>query len=398
MSFMDLLLEYTKDFESPTSFWRWSGYATIAAVLRDNIYRLQGGERIYPNIYVLLLAASGVHRKGRPSNLGGDLVTAVNNTKIIRGRTSIQAVIDDLANVETDRRTGIPKRGGSCIMCAEELAAFFVQSMESVGILTDLYDSSGKKQYVSRLVGSGKKTIDNVCVTMLAASNETMLKEVYTSSAIKGGLLARTFLVTPNEIRKRNALMEDEGDRYDKKHLIASLMELAKLKGEVKFDDAAKQEYTEWYLSWGDVCARHNDETGVMARIHTGIVKLAIVKGIDRNRDLIVEREDVEAAIAECLGLIPNYTQFVMGQGKGSIADGGRAFIDSLKMSRGYRMTQKEMLYTNWGHFDLEQLGKIVSTFETAGFIKTICNCDATIEYMLTAKALEKFGIKETIQ
>ncbi len=95
-NFLELYLKYTEGFESPTSFFRWSAIATVAATLRDNCYRKMGGDddRLYPNLYVLTLADSSMHRKAKPTGIAGDLVAAVGNTKLVRGRTSIQALLD----------------------------------------------------------------------------------------------------------------------------------------------------------------------------------------------------------------------------------------------------------------------------------------------------------------
>ena len=58
MPFVEDYVSFFKDYESPTSFWKWSAYAAIAAVLRDSIFLQQGDLVTYPNIFVLLLAQS----------------------------------------------------------------------------------------------------------------------------------------------------------------------------------------------------------------------------------------------------------------------------------------------------------------------------------------------------
>ena len=183
---MSDFLEHTKIYESPTSFWKWAAYASIAAVLRDNVYRKQGDITTYPNIYVLFLAQSGA-RKGAPISLAQSLIQKVNNTKIISGRTSIQAIIDELAHTETNSKTGKLVKGGSAILIAGELAAGIVGDTAAVGILTDIYDL--KTDFKHHLRSTGRFKIDRIVFNMLAASNADLLKEVYTQSAVSGGLL-----------------------------------------------------------------------------------------------------------------------------------------------------------------------------------------------------------------
>ena len=196
MGFIKLLLEHTKPYESPESFWKWSAYCTIAAIMRDSCYIRQGDSNLYPNVYVLLLADSAVHRKGNPVRFCEKLTGKIANTKVISGRTSIQAILDELARGETHPKTGKTIKGGSSLFSAAELSAGIVNDPEAIKILTDIYDF--KEEYTSRLRGTGTFHIKNICFTMMAASNESLLVDLYDEKARTGGLLGRTFLVKPN--------------------------------------------------------------------------------------------------------------------------------------------------------------------------------------------------------
>ena len=162
MSFTTTFLDYTKELETPSSFFRWGSYAIIGAILRDNVYLpYPDKERpLYPNIFVILMAKSATHRKDTPVAFAEDLVSAIANTKVIAGRASIEAILDELAGQETNPATGKILAGGSCILCERELAAGFVASDSLVPILTDLY--TYRKEFVSRLRGMGKFKVKNL--------------------------------------------------------------------------------------------------------------------------------------------------------------------------------------------------------------------------------------------
>lgn len=49
MDFVQNFIEFHKEYESPTSFWKWAGYATVAAALRSKVYYKHGVGKIYPN-------------------------------------------------------------------------------------------------------------------------------------------------------------------------------------------------------------------------------------------------------------------------------------------------------------------------------------------------------------
>lgn len=389
-NFIQQFLEFTTEYESPGSFFKWSAYSIVAAVLRNNVYLTEGYRIICPNIYVLLLATSAMHRKSVPVGLAGDLVGEIRNTKIIRGRTSIQAVLDDLAGIETDRRTGQPIRGGSCILCAEELASFIVQSPETVPILTDIYDY--RKEWDSRLRG-GKFKIQDMCVSLIAASNEIHFKEVYNQLAIYGGLLGRTFLVKPNEFRKGNSLIKQEKEKYDIKPLIDKLREISKLKGEMIFSEDATIEFDCWYNSWRETCKTSSDKSGIVGRIHTGVKKIAMINAAQRN-ELVINKDDILGAIDECLELLPNYDAFIMSSGKSSNAETASILINELWETAHKQLSRKEILYRHFMNFDAKILDEVIVTLEQAGMIQQVIN-NGGAEYRLTSRALEYFHKKK---
>lgn len=397
MSFVKSFLEFTKDYESPTSFFKWSAYAILSATIRDNLI-LDEGHRIFaPNLYVLLLATSAMHRKSMPVGLAGDLLAELRNTKLIRGRTSIQAVLDDLAGIETDKKTGQPIRGGSCLLCAEELASFIVNSPEAIDILTDIYDY--RKEWDSRLRGSGKFKITNLCVTMLAASNEAMLKDIYLEKAIYGGLLRRTCFIKPNEYRKGNSLIKKEAGRYDISSLVQQLKDISKLKGELTFVEAAEREYDFWYLGrdglggWREMCREREDRTGILSGVHTIIKKIAIILAVNECSKTI-EKRHVEEAINEGLNILPNYDNFVFGSGKSPKAEVAALLLEELYKAPRNQIPRREFLFRHFMDVDGKDLDDLIITLEQAEMIKSVVELDGT-SYRLTSKALDKFNSKK---
>jgi len=139
LTFLESYLEHTRIYESPTSFWLWSGYSTIAATLRDSVWLSQGDGKLFPNIYVLLLAGSG-QRKGKPVDLANKLMNDLAHIKVIAGRSSIQAILIELSRTESSTHGKIIK-GGSAIFYAPELTAAIVADPAAVGVLTDIYES-----------------------------------------------------------------------------------------------------------------------------------------------------------------------------------------------------------------------------------------------------------------
>jgi hypothetical protein len=386
MNFINAYLSYTDELESPGSFFLWSAYAAVSATLRDNCYLNLGSMNLYPNIYVVLLADSAEHRKGQGLAITHQILSGVGNTKLIRGRSSIQAILDDMAgtNQSTNKSLGALK-GGSCIIVAEELAAAIVEDPSAVRILTDIYDF--REEYTVNLKSTGKIHIKNNCVTMLAASNETYLKDVYNQGAIYGGLLGRTFLVKPNEFRAANSLLRVDPVKYDKKPLIASLTDIAKLKGKFLLHEEAIQVYETWYSNLRESYRLKKDRTGVIGRIHTGVLKLAMILAVGTKTCLEITKEDMQEAIEQCTTLIPNYESYAMVSGKSELADIGQMFLNDLIQCPDYTMDRKTFLAKHLGDTTPEQFKQLVQLLVDAGMIQEAYGIGYAA-YSLTNQAL----------
>lgn len=390
MDFIKSFLIYTQHYESPTSFWKWSAYATIAAVLRDSVYISQMDKKLYPNIYVLIMADSAVQRKDLPVELSTAFVTKINNTKVINGRSSIQAILDELAKTGHNDQ-GIMLKGGSALFSASELSANIVNDPEAINILTDIYGF--KENYVSRL-RSGGFHIKNVCFTMLAASNKELLIPFFDNKAVYGGLLGRTFLILPNEFRQGNSLWNATTRPFEFDDLFKVLQNFAALRGEIKVEEDAKQEYDSWYLPFRMSYEKKPDKSGVAGRIHTSILKVAILNAINETCELVLRKKHVEEAINDCLELMNNYSELTMGSGKSKDAEIGALLLGALSSDKEHTVSKRKFLQVHWNDVDSESLDKIVNTLVVAGFIRQDVENNDFV-YRLTPIGIERLVKKE---
>lgn len=390
-TFVSRYLQYTKEYESPTSFWKWSAYSIIGAVLRDSIYRRQGDKYLYPNIYVLLLAESSVHRKGWPVDLAEILISHSNSTKLVSGSTSIQALVEELARVETDPNTGKLKRSGSGIFLAQELSAALVEDPRAIKILTDIYDYK-PMGYSVRLISRANSKVDRLVFSMFVASNEPLLKDLFNNAAIYGGLLARTFLILPDEFRESNSLWKKPNEEelgYIKKKLI----EIANLKGEMEISQVAMEEYDNWYKPFRMSYKEKNERSGVVGRIHTGVLKLAMILAAN-DLSLCIEKKHIEESIVECMKLLPNYRTFIMSTGASRNKEEMGAFIlETMIKAKDFIVSRRSLLQQPIfiQPDGAELLDKMMATLENGGIVKAIIssNMGDDTRYQLTPRGVE---------
>lgn len=389
--FVSMFIDYTREYESPTSFWKWSSYSTIASSLRYNVFLQYKRSKIYPNTYTILLADSAKYRKGEPMKVSNALLMETNTTKTFTGTASVQGILDKLSQDLPIKGKGITLRGGGCLILAEELSSFFVDDPRLIPMLTRMYDFSEIFPYDLR---SGTIIIKNLCVSMLAGSNETLLREVYTSRANYGGLLRRTLLIKPDEFRPPNSLFNPDkivDELKDTEHwndLVKILNEISKISGRLLFEDCAARFFTEWYEDLYKNYDKYGSKTGVVEGIHTLILKIAMVIAVSDLRIEIVLK-DIERAILEVTALRPNYEIYAMGSGRSEKA-GVSAFIFNLFwQAKDKTLTKQEILFQYWNEVEADELDKIIDKFIQAGLLIMIYRASNKPALQMTQKGID---------
>lgn len=380
-------IDYTEAYESPTEFFYWSIVAGISASLRDNCYLLLGDTRIYPNLYILIIAKPAM-RKAKPLNSTVELLKYLDNTKIIEGRTSIQAVIQRLGEVER-RKDGRAISGASGLIFSEEISAMFTEDDANIPVLTDLYDY--KSSYTSSLVSRGTTRLTNVVVSLLGASNEELLKPVFNNKAIYGGLLSRCLIVYGDKVRHRNSLMYEAPTKYDPSKLQALIKRIGTLKGVFKVTDEGKKYYDEWYTKTCPELEKSAGNTGAEGRVHTNVLKLAMVLAVADTYNLIIEKRHLEVAVNKIQSLFVNYRRLTLGAGKSKEAEPAVLVLKILWESKDYTASRKDIMYKAWAEMSDTVCDEVTKTLLSAGLVTT-WNKSGNEFFKLTPASIEHFS------
>lgn len=386
MNFVELFLEYTKDAESPTSYFRWAAYTTLAGTLRNNVWIDLVIQKVYPNMYTLILSRrSSLVKKSTPLRTSLRLLEDIKNTKTIVGRATIAGLINALTSPSTDI-DGKPIQGASAIIYSEELSSMLIEDNYATDTLTDWYD--GHTNWTSNL-GPGATTIKDLCMSMLASSNEELIRTVFDSRATQGGLLARTMLVVESKKRHKNSLMFVEPKGNTDSVLITHLRKVASMKGEMNIELAGKKYYDEWYNSF-EPLEENSSKTGIEGRIHIHALKLAMIKSVAERYDRVITRQHIEDSINECLDLLPNYALFAGGSA-GPLEKLGREIIMLMLESNNYSVKKKELWWRFYTHGNTT-INNILEALVEAGNLRAFTNVDdSELYYGLTVEFLERY-------
>lgn len=386
--FLPKVLEQTIEAESPRQFFFWAALTAISAVLKRRCYFDRYNFKVYPNIYVFLVAKSGL-RKGLPPHVMARLVNSVNNTRVIEGRFSVQALIQDLSRAWHVEGSNKPITDACAYVNTPELAASLIEDPQAMSIMTDLYDSQYHDKWKNRLKGTGLESLEHPTLTWLGASNPELLKSVITGKEIHGGFVGRTFLIGADRRNTTNALV-DEPEHYIKYNELAEeLREVSRLEGRFTFDDDAKDYFKKWYHQISDEL--NEDTTGTYERLDTHVLKISMLLQAGRHCNLLITEETLREAIELCVPLIKTANNTASTRGRNQLADIGLKFVQELMLKP--EVGRAEILRKLWKDVTAIELDQIIEALEQAGTTDHIIR-DGKVFYRLSSEFRKSLGAK----
>lgn len=397
MTWISDLVKQHEELESPISFWWWGGMAAISAVVKDQVWINRASVyNLYPNIYVMYHAESGL-KKGPPVSMAKRLVQMVGNTRVISGRSSIQAILQDMGTAKTLPGGKINNTDSAAFLVSSELSSSLVEDKVATTILTDLYDRQYNVGEWRSLLKSGTFELKNPIITMLAATNEAHSSDFFARKDVQGGYFARTFIVYENKPNKTNSLLVPLSYAPDYTGAAEYLKTLSKLKGPFsplgsrESSDACSYEwfnpndqqkyffskagivYEQWYHEF-----KHNslnqvikDDTGTLNRFGDSVLKVAMLISLARAPDLIISEEDMIEAIAKCEKLIGAVRKTTLGaKGLSNSAVLKAKLIQELVERETHSISRTVLMNKMWMHYSGEdEFTELMNSFEQSGLI-----------------------------
>lgn len=386
---LDELIKQHEELESPLSFWYWAALAATSAVVRDNVWMDRGGAyKLYPNIYVMLHADSGL-KKGPPVAMAKKLVSnAIGTDKMMTGRFSIQGLLKKMGTFQT-QPGGVIDAKSTMFICASELSSAIVEDKAATDILTDLYDRNYNDEWNSVLKMENFSLKDPL-ITMLTATNEAHSSEFFGRKDLQGGFFARTFIVYENKRNRVNSLMFPLSNPIDYKQSALYLKELLKLRGPFVMSPESAIFYDEWYKAFvASVDAMEKkDSTGTLNRFGDSVLKVAMLIALARFGTLEINIDIIQEAINQCEKLVGNIRKVTIGRGKNIWAHEKGLFLTELINREPHMISREQLNKKYYQQANASDWDEIAKSLEAGGFIR-IETHGSQVVYKMTDRQVE---------
>lgn len=392
-NWLNELVRIHEPFEAPLSFWRWSALAAISAVVKDNVYVDRHLFKQYPNIYVILYADSGL-KKGAPTSMARALVENVNNTKIINGRSSIQAIMKDISTGESQPGGKIVS-GATGFIVASELSAAIVEDPAAFNLLTDLYDRSWNESKYTSLLKQEKFSLTRPTISLLAGINEAHAEAMFSNKDIKGGFLGRCFVIHESKRNKINSLIKKPDVVPDYKKLSEYLKEVGRLRGSfAPLDETPAGElFDDWYHKF--IASIENqkveDPTGTLNRFSESVMKVAMLLSLAEKPELVITEDAILEAIKLCENLVGNVRKTTMGSGsKSQWATHKALFVNELLSRSNLMISREQFMKKFYLQANSAEWDEIIRSMEAGGYVN-VENHGNKIVYIMPENIADEF-------
>ena len=290
--------------EAPQYMYFWTGIATIAAVLRRKVWIDMGEFVWYPNLYTLIVAPPGVVQKSTTADIGMRMLAEIPGIHFGPATLTWQALYDAFAEVGEEFQIG-PNEMAIQFPLVINSSEFGItlnpKDTEMIDQLVHIWDN---RPMSKRTRKDGELKISSPCLNMIACTTPSWIAENVPAYLIGGGLTSRMLFVYADEKARYNAYPKEHmppDHKARKARLQRDLERISQLVGEFQLTPEAIQWGTEWYEHFHKVEAKQIDKTllgGYIARKQTLVHKVAMILVVSRGNTLIIDRPDLERAVA----------------------------------------------------------------------------------------------------
>ncbi len=322
INFFELYRYICGESEVPDMYHFWSAVSLLAATVEDRIwYEKFAHEKLFPNLYILLVGPSGLGKGTAISHALrlSDFAVTINK---FRGRLTGAHLIDHLGKPRKDEAGNPIFINPKLWLVMDELKNDVSTNKKLVEdflyLMTEIY-TAGNYTIQTGTRTWGEVKIERPIINWLAGTTENDLKWVITRELLDSGFTARTcFVFGDYNFDKRLPRIKYPHD-YDDifKHLCYRLWALQHTAGRMLITPAADAEVDKWYLT------RPAPDEELLAsawrRQHDLLLKFSMILSLADSGPLVMNRIHVMRA-KEMVAKLYQFNQKLVGIGSENLA------------------------------------------------------------------------------
>ncbi len=293
--------EYVSCAPSPHLLRKWSAISLIAGAMERKCWVRSRRRRLYPNLYVFMLAPPGVGKTFLTATIW-DFWDTLNSTHHLAANSISKAALIDCLD---DAKRSIVRPGeptvsfNSLLIVANELNTLIpTYDNDFMAALTDIYDCH---PYSERK--RTKKTNINMRapqINMIVCATPANLADCLPEGAWEMGFMSRCILIYSGESLISDLHIDEEDDIDDKglkKELLADLKEIGKSYGPFTWELDAIAQIKKWHFNHGEPSPDHPKLAHYCTRRTAHLLKLCQVASINESNGKVITLDHLQIAL-----------------------------------------------------------------------------------------------------
>lgn len=355
-------LAYTNESKSPEVFHLWTGISIIAGALQRKVWFDMGYYKLYPNLYIVLVAPPGRCAKSTAMAIGRGMTSDVDYYPFAVESTSREKLIKSLSQNLKDGQSVLNVH-------ASEFASFFATSAEKMLVfLTDIFFA--QDSWAHETLGGVTAHIKAPFLNLLAGTTPESLERDVAVSAVGVGLVSRIVFVYADTPRKRKWRPQLSDDQIKLGELLKQ--DLKYISEHFKGPFVFTPDWDEAFQEYEDSQVDNPNKTGQDAldqfyeRKSDHIKKIAMVLSAARKDDMVLTAEDLALTLHTLESVEARMSEVFKGVGRNPLVrDINDVLAEVLTDQAG--VTEGELLTRFQSSLRLEELKEVMTTLQIRG-------------------------------
>lgn len=304
----------------------------VASALERRVWTESAMSRVYPNLYVLLVAPPGVG-KSMAIFKAREISEATRKLKIAPDDVTKASLIDHLARASQTKVYSATDmlEYHSLAIYADELGVLLpAHEAGFMSVMNALFDNRSIYKESRR----GRETdliITNPQVNLMAGTQPDFLANLLPPEAWGMGFMSRMLMIYSG--KKSKPALFGQRVRVDTKDMIDDLKIVCELHGEMDWADDAGAHVAQWYDRGCPPEPEHAKLKHYCPRRILTVLKLSIISSVARGNDMVIELIDAKRAIewlCEAESFMPEVFKDMSGQSDAQVIQDMHYFVYQL--------------------------------------------------------------------
>jgi hypothetical protein len=322
-------LQLTTKVPSPEIFRKWAAISMVAGGVERRVWTKITPKKLYPSLYVLLVAPPGVG-KGESIAPVIDMLRDTKKIKVAPSTVNSASLFDALANARKSlihSPTELEEYHTLFVGAAEFGVFFPAYDNAFLNTINEIFDTMRQISTQRIWRGAEELIIPNPQLNILGGTTPSFLSDFLPENAWSSGFCSRFLMIYANSGPSVNFFEFDTRDAVLEEKIVSQLCHLESMYGHMKWEPDAARELVRWYKGDSktkpcDPAPTHSKLEHYLKRRPVFLAKLTVVFALSRSGDYVITLKDLDLAkdfLFEAESLMPDIFRDMAGKSDNAV-------------------------------------------------------------------------------